>query len=55
MGERLCRDCNQPADVGVYCRGCSVEIMARALIPQFGSYEERGTALRRQLSQSNRD
>ena len=36
MGERQCRSCNQPADVGVYCQRCTDEIMGKALNPPSG-------------------
>ena len=36
MGERHCRNWNQPADVSVYCQRCADEIMSRALNPPSG-------------------
>ena len=36
MGERQRRNCNQPADIGVYCQRCADETMAKALNPPSG-------------------
>ena len=40
MAERQCRNCNQPAGVGVYGQRCADEIMAKALNPPFGGSQE---------------
>ena len=41
MGERQCRNCNQPADVGVYCQRCADETMAKALNPPSGGLRKK--------------
>ena len=41
MGERQCRNCNQPADAGVYRKRCADEIMAKALKSPSGGREIR--------------